>query len=101
LDGYLEESVEMGLIALFIIFAAVIGSAAMVGVLAYFLSRIRRLEGTPSGGPGSHQLTDQVNGMAEELMSLQSEVSRLTERLDFTEKLLMSGEKRGPAGDSE
>ena len=45
-----------------------------------------------------------MNTMVEELMALQEEVNNLSERLDFTEKLLMSGEKKvapGPAGSSD
>ena len=60
----------LSLVALFIIFAAVIGSAAMVGVLSYMLSRVRRLEGGMSGDRPPRQLTDQMNTLADELMAL-------------------------------
>jgi len=83
----------MSLVVLFIIFAAVIGSAAMVGVLAYLLNRIRQLESGSSGGTGSGQLVEQVNRLREELLTVQEEMSSFTERLDFTEKLLMSGDE--------
>jgi hypothetical protein len=79
------------LTALFIIFAAVIGSAAMVGVFAYFLHRIRQIEGGAAGNAGAGQLSDQVNGLRDDLLTVQEEMSALTERLDFTEKLLMKG----------
>ncbi|MBT8397718.1 MAG: hypothetical protein HKO65_05845 [Gemmatimonadetes bacterium] len=88
------------LVALLIIFAAVIGSAAMVGILAYFLSRIRRLEGGMPGDQAPRQLTDQMDTMVEELMALQGEVNNLSERLDFTEKLLMTGDGEAEPGDS-
>ena len=80
------------LTALFIIFAAVIGSTAMMGILGYLLHRIRQIEARASGDAGIHQLVGQVNGMREELLTVQDEVSALSERLDFTEKLLMSGD---------
>lgn len=72
----------------------------MVGILAYFLSRIRRLEGGMSGDRGPGQLTDQMNSMVEELMALREEMNSLTERLDFTEKLLMSGEEEAEPSDT-
>ena len=40
------------LTALFIVFAAVIGSAAMVGIIAYFLHRIRQIETRSTGEAG-------------------------------------------------
>lgn len=80
------------LVALLIVFAAVIGSAATIGMLAYLLHRIRRIEGTSSGGAGSRQLLDDVHRIREELLAVQDEVSALSERLEFTEKLLMSGD---------
>ena len=87
------------LTALFIIFAAVIGSAAMVGILAYFLHRIRQIETGTAAGAGSKQLVDQVDGMREELTTVQEEMSALSERLDFTEKLLMRGDDAPDTGD--
>lgn len=80
------------LTALFIVFAAVIGSAAMVGIIAYLLQRIRRIEAGTAGDAGSRQLSEQVSGMREELLAVQEDMSALTERLDFTEKLLMRGD---------
>ena len=71
----------------------------MVAVLAYFLSRLRRLEGGGHGEAAPHQLTDQMNTMTEELLALQEELNNLSERLDFTEKLLMSGDADGDPGD--
>jgi len=79
------------LTALFIIFAAVIGSAAMVGVFAYFLHRIRQLEAGTARGGGTRKLSDEVNGLREDLLTVQEEMSALSERIDFTEKLLMKG----------
>jgi uncharacterized coiled-coil protein SlyX len=80
------------LTALFIIFAAVIGSASMVGISAYFLHRIRQLEAGTTGEEGSRELSDQVSQVREELLAVRDDMSALTERLDFTEKLLMRGD---------
>ncbi len=84
---------------LFIIFAAVIGSASMVGIFAYFIHRIRRIEAGTAGERGSRELSDQVSQMREELLAVQDEMSALTERLDFTEKLLMRGGDSTETGD--
>ena len=89
------------LTALFIIFAAVIGSAAMASICAYFLYRLRQIEAGTSGEADSHELADQVNLMREELLTVQDEMSALAERLDFTEKLLMSGEDADASDGSE
>lgn len=82
----------MSLVALLIIFAVVIGSAGMVGLFAYVIQRISRVERGGLGDAGADQLLDQVRELREDLMRVESEVSALTERVDFTDKLLMSGE---------
>ncbi len=80
---------------LFLVLVAVIGSTSMMGVLAYFFHRIRLIEAKSSGGSGSQQLIDQLFVMEEELRAVQGEMASLTERLDFTERLLMSGDDKG------
>jgi len=82
----------MPLIMLVLLFLTVIGSASMVGVLAYIFHRIRLIEGKSSGESGSQQLIDQLFVMEDELRAVQGEMTSLTERLDFTEKLLMGGD---------
>lgn len=87
------------LTALLIIFAAVIGSTAMMGVLGYFLHRIRQIEAGSAGEAGSN-LVDRMDGMQDELLKVQEEMSALSERLDFTEKLLMRGDDTEAPGGS-
>ena len=89
------------LTALFIVFAAVIGSAAMMGILAYLLHRIRQVETRTPGEVGSNQLADQVGGLQQELLAVQEELSPMSERLDFTEKLLSGGHDRAASEGSE
>jgi hypothetical protein len=79
------------LTALFILFAVVIGSTAMVGVFAYILSRVRRLESGSSDASDSRLLTHDLSELRDEVTALRDEVSGLTERIDFTERLLMKG----------
>lgn len=83
------------LTALFIIFAVVIGSTAMVGVFAYILSRVRRLESGGGGAGAPPVLEQQVARLQAEVEAMRDDVSTLTERLDFTERLLMKGEDAG------
>jgi len=97
----LEEHVISSLTALLIVFAAVIGSTAMMGIFAYFLHRIRQIEAKTTGEAASHQLVDQMDAMQEELLAVQEEVSRLSERHDFTEQLLMSGDDAVASDGSE
>ncbi len=86
----------ISLVALLIIFAAVIGSTAMMGILFYFLNRIRQLEGRATGDLPTGGLSEQLSRIQEDLFLAQEELSRLTERMDFTEKLLMSGDEEAP-----
>jgi hypothetical protein len=87
------------LTALFIIFAAVIGSTALVSVLAYLLHRLRRIEAGSAGEAGSDHMLGQVNRIQEELLTIQDELASLSERLDFTERLLMRGDESAAPGD--
>lgn len=87
-----EEHLISTLTALLIVLVAVIGSTTLLGMYAYLLNRIRQIESNPSGDAGSRQLVDQVNEMRDELVTVQREMSALSDRLDFTEKLLMKGD---------
>lgn len=86
------------LTALFIIFAVVIGSTAMVGVFAYILSRVRRLESGRPGGEEALALSEDLDRLQVELEALRGDVSALVERVDFTERLLMKGDDSGGEG---
>lgn len=86
---------------LLLVFAGVIGAGSMVAVFAYFLNRIRLIESGSTGGSSPHHLVEQVNRIREELLTVQEEMSSFTERLDFTEKLLMSGDEADESESSE
>jgi len=89
------------LTALFIVFAAVIGSSAMIGMIAYFLHRLRRIEVGSANEAGAHPLADHLADIQDELRAVQEDVSALSERLDFTEKLLMQSDEASASDDSE
>jgi outer membrane murein-binding lipoprotein Lpp len=83
------------LTALLVIFAAVIGSTAMMGLVGYFLHRIRQVEARISSEESPQQLVAHVDAMRGELLAVQEEMSALSERLDFTERLLTGGDDAG------
>jgi hypothetical protein len=69
-----------------ILMAAVVGSGAMVGVLAWLFYRTRTLEGRESG-----TLSREVDDLRGEIESIRGEMAKLQEQADFTERLLASG----------
>lgn len=81
--------------ALLIIFAVVMGSAAMAGVIAYLLHRIRQVEGRTLGEAGPGRILGEVHGLREDILRLEEEVASLTERVEFTDKLLLRGSDAG------
>jgi hypothetical protein len=84
--------VAISLVALFIILAAVMGTTAMVATIAYLLHRIRVIEGHSESRTSSRQLLERVTELGDDLFAMQEQISAMTERLDFTEKLLMNGD---------
>ncbi len=78
----------MSLTALLIVFAAVLGSSVMMAVFAWVFMRIRSLESGGGGRSDIERLTEEVDGLRAELQATHSDISDLTERLDFTERLL-------------
>lgn len=86
---------------LLLLIVAVAGSAGMVAVLGWFLQRINRLE---QHGPGALQrLAAENEELQEQMRLLEVHVERLSERVDFTEKLLerprgRGANRRGSAG---
>ncbi len=92
----LEESL-LSLTALLIVFAAVIGSSAMMGIIAYLLHRIRQLEGRTLGEAGPDRISARLVEMQEDLQAVQDQMVSLSERLDFTEKLLTKGDDTPPS----
>lgn len=73
-------------VQLLILIVAVIGSGSMVAALAWLFYRSRNLEGREYGS-----LTDQVESLRAELETVSSEMARLQEQADFTERLLSKG----------
>ncbi len=78
----------MSLTVLFIIFAAVIGSGVMMAILTWVFMRIRSLESGGGGRAEIARLTEEVDSLRAELHATHSDINDLTERLDFTERLL-------------
>ena len=83
----------MAISILLLVFAAVVGSTAMTAVLTWLILRARdgRL---PGGSPNDLRLLqNEVRRLGDELDATGAELERLRERMDFTERLLSSGEE--------
>ena len=74
-----------------IIFAAAAGSGTMVAIIAWFLNRLKSLESGGSSGHELRRLSSELDDLRADLLATHSEVKDLTERLDFTERLLSTG----------
>lgn len=69
-----------------LLIVAVAGSAGMAAILGWVLHRIARLE---KHGPGElGRVVGENEELREQMRLLEVEVERLSERVDFTEKLL-------------
>jgi len=78
--------------AVLIILAAVVGSSAMMAAFAWILYRIRRLESGNGGASEVLRLGEEVDSLRAELQVTHADISDLSERLDFTERLLSPGD---------
>jgi len=87
-----------GLAELLLILVAVGGSGIMVAFLAWLVYRLKRLEESRAvGGPELRELIERIETMQTELLSMRDDVGELTERVDFTERLLSSGSRPAAA----
>jgi hypothetical protein len=86
----------MSIAIVLILLAAVAGSAAMGIVLTVLFMR-QRDPALGSGGPRDLlTLQEQLRRLAEELDTANADIEQLRQRLDFTERLLGSGEPSPP-----
>jgi hypothetical protein len=84
----------MGLVELFVLLAAVSGSAWIVGTVGWLWYRTRRLEEAIMRGTGTApQIAEEIEELRGQLAASGEEVALLHERLDFLERLLGSGER--------
>ncbi len=77
-----------------VVLAAVVGSVTMVGAFAYLLRRLRDLD-RQAGHLGSPDAVSLIRNLEDELAQTQTELHLLSERLDFTERLLQRPEEDG------
>lgn len=71
---------------LLLLIVAVAGSGAMVGVMAWLVGRLRRIEGGGSADAGA--LAERLREVHEELEAVHRAVARLEEHASFTARLL-------------
>ena len=79
-----------------ILFAALSGSAMMVGILGYFFYKIKKLE---AGGDDLSRVLENIEDLSERLDATDDNVNSLSERLEFNERLLegRSGTEEKPS----
>jgi hypothetical protein len=78
-----------------VLFAAVGGSGAMVGILAWLHNRLKRLDEENVLLRSQYaQLEDEVGSVRDELLATRKEVFRLDARAEFTERLLSANPSR-------
>lgn len=84
---------------LLVLLAAVGGTALIIGAGVWLWSRTERLEGRGPGDPQERrQLEGELADVKEQLAATQDETRRMSERVDFLERLL---EGRDDAGDGD
>ena len=86
----------MGIVALLLILIAALGSGAMVAIIAWFYQRMKQIEGARNDGSELARISEQLDGVRDQLAAMDDEMTRLNERVDFTEKLLGPGPEEGP-----
>ena len=63
-------------------------------MMMWFWNRMKALESGGSQGPEVQRLSQEIDDLRTDLLATHSELQDLTERLDFTEKLLSPGGDR-------
>lgn len=88
----------MGLVELFVLLAAVSGTAWIVGTVGWLWYRTKCLEDAiMRQNSGVPQLASELESLRGELKGSDDEIERLRGRLDFLERLLNSGEQEPAA----
>jgi hypothetical protein len=84
----------MELVELVLLLAAVGGSTFVVGMAAWLWHRIKRLEDAALGHSDAPMaVLTEIEELRDALNAGDREVERMSERLDFLERLLISGEE--------
>jgi hypothetical protein len=81
----------ISLVAILIVFAGVLGTSVMGGVLFWLTSRLRRLESGRESGRESDDtglLTSAVDSLTAELSTVRDQLDMLEQRTEFNQRLL-------------
>ena len=73
---------------LVLIMVAVICSGSVVAIVGGLLNRIKQVEGRREDASDLAEISRQLDAVRDQIFSVEDEMTRLTERVDFTEKLL-------------
>lgn len=82
----------MSIAILIVLLAAVLGSAGMTAALTILFLRTRRADLYGGSANDLRLLQNEVQRLGEELDRTTSELTRLQEQVDFTERLLAPGD---------
>lgn len=90
----------IGLAELLLILVAVTGSTVMVAFFAWVVFRLKRLEeARGTSAPELRELTQRIDALRQELQIANDDVAKLSERMDFTERLLSGDTESGSTAD--
>ena len=78
----------MSIAILVLIMVAVICSGSVVAIVGGLLNRIKQVEGRREDASDLAEISRQLDAVRDQIFSVEDEMTRLTERVDFTEKLL-------------
>ena len=85
----------MSILALMLILVAALGSGSLVAIFAWFYQRMKQLEGGRNDDSELALISEQLDVVRDQLGAMDDEMTRLNERVDFTEKLLEPGPPQG------
>ena len=74
-----------------LILVAALGSGSLVAIFAWFYQRMKQLEGGRNDDSELALISEQLDVVRDQLGAMDDEMTRLNERVDFTEKLLEPG----------
>ncbi len=89
----------MSIAFLLLILIALVGSGTMFATLAWMWHRIRQLEGGREDRSELGNIYERLDAFRDQVFSVEDEMARLNERVDFTEKLLEAPRAGAPETD--
>lgn len=89
----------MAITALVMILILAAGSGTMLAILGWMWHRISKLEGGREDRSELGNIHEQLDALRDQVFSVEDDMTKLNERVDFTEKLLEPPRARAPETD--